>query len=208
MVKATSWRGDYDDGQSFSWLTAPTGGAFAKARLNPASSGLANTATTSRTNPGAELRDLHRGLNALGGRGFLQADKVTMRYSWLLDSSRSATSTTSDPSCGSQLCELRPLDGAPLSTAFSNSAAAVPTTGASGRAVAYAAEKYWSAGGRWGCLLTACGPSNSALDPVSGLGVDALIRDTSGRELQWVVLEWRGAAEIPADLAVEVYVIP
>lgn len=207
-VKATSWRGDYDNGQSFAWSAAPALGSFASARLNPASNGLVNANTTSSTNPGAELRDLHRGLNSLGGRSFLQADKVTMRYSWLLESFRSAGNPASDPSCGSQLCELRPGDGAALSTAFSNSSTSVPTTGSPGRVATYGAEKYWSAGGRWGCFLSACAPSASILDPAAGMSVDDLVRDSTGTALQWVVLEWRATAEVPADLAVEVYVIP
>ncbi len=208
QLKATSWRGDYDDGQSFSWATAPTLGSFAKARLNPSSNAVVNTATNAATNPGAELRDLHRGLNELGGRGFLQADKVTMRYSWMLDSYRSPTNPSSDPSCGSQLCELRPGDGAAISAAFSNSSASVPTTGTPGRTATYSAEKYWSPGGRWGCFLSACAPSASLLDPAAGETVNELVRDTSGTSLQWVVLEWFGTADVPADLAVEVYVIP
>jgi hypothetical protein len=208
QVKATSWRGDYDGGQSFNWTAAPTLGSFASARLNPASNGIVNANTSSSTNPGAELRDLHRGLNGLGGRGFLQADKVTMRYSWLLESFRSSGNPASDPYCGSQLCELRPGDGAALSTAFSNASTSVPTTGTPGRVATYGAEKYWSAGGRWGCFLSVCAPSGSILDPAAGNTVDDLVRDTSGTALQWVVLEWRATAEVPADLAVEVYVIP
>lgn len=208
QVKATSWRGDYDGGQSFAWTVAPTLGSFASARLNPASNSVVNGGTTSSTNPGAELRDLHRGLATLGGRGFLQADKVTMRYSWLLESFRSAGNPAADPSCGSQLCELRPGDGAPLSAAFSNASTSVPTTGSPGRVATYGAEKYWSAGGRWGCFLSVCPPSGSILDPAAGNSVDDLVRDETGTALQWVVLEWRAAAEVPADLAIEVYVIP
>lgn len=208
MIKATSWRGEYNNGQQFAWSTAPVLGSFAAARLNPASSGIVNANTTSSTNPGAELRDLHRGLNSLGGRGFLQADKVTMRYSWLLESFRSTGSAGSDPYCGSQLCELRPGDGAALTTAFSNSGASVPATGTPGRASSFGAEKYWSNGGRWGCLLVVCSPSPSILEPPTGMSLDSLTRDTTGVALQWVVLEWRAPTDIPADLAVEVYVIP
>jgi hypothetical protein len=208
QLKVTSWRGDYDDGQAFAWTTAPTLGSFATARLNPASTGIVNSTTTAATNPGAELRDLHRGLNALGGRGFLQADKVTMRYSWLLDSYRSAGNPAADPSCGSQTCEIRPSDGAAISSAFSNASTSVPATGTPGRTATYGAEKYWSSGGRWGCFFVACAPSGSILDPVAGMSVDALVRDATGTDLQWVVLEWRSTADVPADLAVEVYVIP
>jgi hypothetical protein len=208
QVKATSWRGDYANRQAFTWTTAPTLGSFASARLNPASSGIVNAATSASTNPGAELRDLHRGLNSLGGRGFLQADKVTMRYGWLLESFRSANNAAAEPSCGGQLCALRPGDGAALSTAFSNTSASVPATGTPGRTATYGGEKYWSAGGSWGCAFFACAPSSSILDPVTGASVDSLVRDTSGSDLQWVVLEWRGTATVPADLAVEVYVIP
>jgi hypothetical protein len=208
MIKATSWRGDYNNGQQFVWSTAPVLGSFAAARLNPASNGIVNANTTSSTNPGAELRDLHRGLNSLGGRGLLQADKVTMRYSWLLESFRSTSNAGSDPYCGSQLCELRPVDGAALTTAFSNAATSVPATGTPGRTSNYGAEKYWSYGGRWGCLLIACPPSPSILEPPTGMSIDSLARDTTGTVLQWVVLEWRAATDLPADLAVEVYVIP
>lgn len=243
--KATAWRGAYGT-NPFTWTTAPTKGSFAQARLNANGTPALNAATTPQTNPGMELRDLHRSLNGLGGT-VQGVNPVTSRYSWLFSSGRSkGTNYTADPSCATTSCVLNAGSGvAGYNNAFSGDPSAAASSAVSANSTTYLAETYGSQSTttKQVCQQSPWWPENwtdTTLSPCPTYGTsstqyrvveksvttnsvsttprattladagassaDALVRDTTGTKLQWVVLEWWGGAP-SADMAVEVFVV-
>jgi len=150
-IKLTSWRGAYGGTQSFNWTVAPGGTvSFPQARL-AATGALTNAATTATTSPGAELRDLHRGVNHLGGQSGTNADPVTMRYSWLLTSGRTkGADYRADPVCAAKTCQVTPGAGVTgFGNVFSGDDDAPAANAVSGNSATYLAEKYYADGGVW-----------------------------------------------------------
>lgn len=260
-VKATVWRSNYGT-QPFTWDASPDRVPFSAARLNTTGA-LSTGVTSSQTKPGAELRDLHRGLNTQGGTSSAGTNGVAMRYSWLLSNGRDKTAAKHAlaPICSvaTAACAITPVSGgdgvAGLAKAFSVNETAAPNGAVSGNSATFLANKYYSTGGTWpkttntvsgvecrwwrlgnggwspweffersSCPLQWGWDSDSRpatrateidsaptitptiLQSSAGLSREQVLRDTSGEYLQWVVLEWWGGSNPPADVEIEVFV--
>lgn len=150
-IKLTAWRGAYGStaASTFVWDVAPSATvSFAQARLNTVAATAMNGATTATTKPGVELRDVHRGINKLGGVS-AGIDPVTARYSWLLSTGRDKNSAHySDPLCAALDCHV---DGGvgitDVNTVFSGDESAVAANAVSANSATYLAEKYSMASG-------------------------------------------------------------
>jgi hypothetical protein len=268
-IKLTSWRGNYANtaANAWAWDVAPSATVpFAKARLNTTAALAVNGATTNNTQPGTELRDVHRGINGLGGQAGTNADPVTMRYSWMLTNGRTKNGDfANDPTCTSKTCHVDGGSGvANYNNVFSGLETAAASNAVSRNSTTYLAEKYYTANGLWPTTTTttsqlqcsystrervwfwytdwsswspytdatgsACLADNdlrqsrsqtvprtgtadgaptvtpTVLNPKGASTNGALIRDTTGTLIQYVVLEWWGTGTPPADLEVEVFV--
>lgn len=152
-IKLTAWRGNYaaPNANTFAWDVMPTASvSFAEARLTSTSNLSVNTATSSSTFPGVELRDLHRNINRLGGVTG-GTDPVTMRYSWMLTTGRSeGAGYTSDPACANKTCHVDGAGGVTnYNTVFSGVDTAAAANAVSKNSTTYLAEKYYAASGAW-----------------------------------------------------------
>jgi hypothetical protein len=268
-IKLTAWRGNYATTapNAWAWDVAPSATVpFAKARLNTSAALATNGATTNATQPGTEIRDVHRGLNGLGGQAGTNADPVTMRYSWMLTNGRSKNADfASDPACANKTCHVDGGSGVTnYNNVFSGSETATTANAISKNSTTYLAEKYYSATGVWPSTTTnttqlqcsyqtrerlwfwytdwsewsaytdatgsACLANTdlrqsrsqtvprtvtadaaptvtpTVIDAKGSATNDALLKDTTGTKIQFVVLEWWGTGTPPADLEVEVFV--
>lgn len=153
-IKLTAWRGDYSAtaASAFAWDVAPGATVpFAQARLHAGAVLATNGATTTTTKPGDELRDVHRGINKLGGVAAGGTDPVTMRYSWMLSTGRSSGATsTSDPSCVSADCHVDGASGVTdFNSVFSGNDVAPASNAVFENSTTYFAEKYYGNSGAW-----------------------------------------------------------
>ncbi|SEB92169.1 hypothetical protein SAMN04489806_2131 [Paramicrobacterium humi] len=196
-LKVTAWRGDYAS-NAFSWTTAPTLGSFASARLAATSTKALDAATTAATDPGSELRDLHRSQDLLGGV-VDGTDPVTGRYSWLLSTGRSKTATTADPACAAAACSLTPGAGITgFANVFSSDMSAAASGGVSGNSVTYLAKKYYEYGTR---TVKVC-QERSGIWPFFGDWTDTDACGTNGlfKQYRQVDREFTGSAvPVPAS---------
>lgn len=195
-LKVTAWRGSGAP-TAGDWITAPANGSYASARLNPAGT------------LGTELRNLHSGSSVPGGVDpSTGVNASTSRYSWLLDSTRDrGAKSAANPACGNKSCVVAPSKtGASFSSALSLNEAAPASGAVVGNSVTYLASKYYAEGGTWPVNAngSAAAPAASPTK-VASPGFANPLADTSGRLLQWVVIEWTGATP-PPSVEVEVFV--
>lgn len=188
-VKITAWRNEGSAAADTRWLPRE-GTGFAGHRLDP-TGGF-----------GKQIAGLHFTGSLPGGGAYLEGSDRS-KYTWLVASGRTKSNPSASDSCSTTaLCVINIGPIPTFANAFDANAG---SSRSPNNSVEYRAAGFWTGDG----VLAPGSPKEVQMDPYTGPAAPfsngQRPTSSSGRQVQWVVMEWWGSTAPSDDMVIEVF---